>query len=187
MNRLERVEIPLPGILEIRADHGIGSYDALLIPNATLRYERESLKLTRFARQIFLSLLVETLTEASRAASIPIVDEPGPCVMEINLEVLGLHLAVGDSAERLAELTLVMEFLDSTSREPLLRYATENHVPNPKEDTTHNEQLKQGLTQIIADMNLAGPFRSAGLGDDTIAAGCNGTLAAIGRAAQTRR
>ena len=41
--------------------------------------------------------------------------------------------------------------------------------------------------RIVREMNIAGPFRDAGLADDTVLPGCQGTLAARGRAAAAAR
>jgi len=70
---------------------------------------------------------------------------------------------------------------------PLLRYATENQVPNPMEDITQDQQIRKGLRRIVADMNIAGAFRATGYADDTINPGCKGTLAARGREAAQQR
>jgi hypothetical protein len=184
---LERVDVALPGILEVREDHRIGSYDAFLIPPATLSYTRGSVPLSPPAKRAFLSLLRESIVEASEAAVIPVEDNPGPCVMEIQLRVSGLNLELTDRADQLVELTLVMQFRDSMSGMPLLRYATENRVPNPADGVTQDQQIRKGLRQIVADMNIAGAFRATNYADDTINPGCKGTLAARGRAAAQQR
>jgi hypothetical protein len=184
---LERVEIDLPGVLELREDHGIGRYDAVTIPNARLRYKRGSLRMTRMARQIFLTLLTDTLVDASTDATLPIESEPGPCVMEINLEVVGMNLEVDDDPLRLADMTVVMQFFDSASQEPLLRYAVPHRIPNPNAGNTPDDQLKKGLRRIVDELNLAASLRGAGLADENFEPGCNGTLAALGRAAEAGR
>ena len=184
---LEMVEFPMPGVLELRPDHGIGSYDAIMIPRAALRYKRGSVRLVKAAERVFLTLLQRSLLDGVEASPIPIEQTAGLCVMEINLLVHGLDLDPSRRADQLADMTLVMEFRDSTSREPLLRYATENLIENPRKGTTHNKQLQRGFDRIIRQMDITEPLRAAGLADDTVAPGCNGTLAAYGRAAQKQR
>lgn len=184
---LDREEISLPGLLEIRENHGIGAYDAFLIPESTIAYKRDSLRLSREGEQIFLELLRDTIVELSEAATIPVLDDPGPCVMQINLDVARMDLDTARDANQLAEMTLVMQFRDSQSREVLLRYATINRVPNPELGMTHDSQIRRGLKQIVDDMDLSTSLRGAGLADDAIKPGCKGTLAAIGRAAVERR
>jgi len=183
---LERVDVPIDGVLELRKDHRIGGYDALMIPNASISYEEGSSRLTTPARRVFLELLRDSIVTATAAAAIPVEQQPGPCVMEINLSVSRLDLDVAARADQLAELTVIMQFRDSGSRTPLLRYSNEARVPNPETGITRDEQLRTGLDKIVADLNLAGVLRPAGLADDELIPGCKGTLAARGRAAQQR-
>ena len=180
---LERVDVDLPGVLEVRADHHIGSYDALLIPRPSLGYERQSLRLTREAERVLLTLLRDSIVEASLAAAVPVVDEPARCTMEIDLRVAGFDVQVDHDSPQLAKLTLVMEFRDSLTRKLLLRYAADDRVPSPTGDETHDDRIRRGLDRIVADMNIGGPFRASGFANDTVLPGCKGTLAARGRAA----
>lgn len=180
---LQRVSAELPGILEVREDHHIGSYDALLIPEASLSYKRGSLRLSSDAERVLLDLLRDSIVEASIAAAVPVVEAPSECAMEIDLWVSGLDLQVREGSEQLASLTLVMEFRDSMSRRPLLRYAADDRVPNPTGGETPDHRIRRGLDRIVGEMNIAGPFRASGFASDSILPGCNGTLAARGRAA----
>lgn len=66
---LEPVSAALPGVLELRGDHHVGSYDALLIPEASLNYKRGSLRLARDAERVFLDLLRDSIVGASIAAA----------------------------------------------------------------------------------------------------------------------
>jgi len=184
---LETVEIPMPGVLELREDHHIGSYDAFLIPDASLSYKRGSLQLSPRAQTVFLTHLKGSLVNASQAARVPIVDEPGACVMEVRLILSRMELDVGDRADHLAEFTLSMQFRDSVSRELLLRYSTVDRVTNPGKGVTHDKQLRRGLDRIVEEMDITSAFRSTGFADDTINPGCKGTLAARGRAAAQQR
>jgi hypothetical protein len=57
-------------------------------------------------------------------------------------------------------------------------------IENPERGETHDRKLRQGLDEIVKEMNLAGSLRGAGLADDAIRPGCNSTLAQLGRRAQ---
>ncbi len=186
-DELERVEAGLPGVLELRPDHRIGGYDALLIPRPSLGYKRGSLRLTRAGERAFLDLLQNSLVGATTAAAVPLAEGPGECVMEVRFEVMRMNLDTDRDADQLAELLLVMEFRDSTSREPLLRYAKLDRVPSPSEGVSHDTQIRRGLDRVVAEMNLATALRPAGLADDALIPGCQGTLAARGRAASEGR
>lgn len=182
---LERVAVDLPGLLDLRAGHSIGSYDALLIPPAYLSYTRKSRRLTVDAERVFLELLRKSLIDAAEAYEIPIEQAAGPCVMEINLAVHGLNVTLGSRAEELAALTLVMQFRDSTSGETLLRYATDNHVANPSQGVTRDKHLQNGFDRIIdrMDMDMTAAAQATDLKYETIDPGCKGTFNATGRAA----
>lgn len=183
LDGLERVEIDMPGVLELRTNHRIGGYDQFLIPKATLSYERNSLRLTREAQSVFLSLLRTSLVNASTAAGIPIVSKPGPCTMEVELDVVDLDLDLAHAKTDLAQLTVVMQFRDSMSRQRLLRYAASDHVTKPADGADTDSKLQQGFDRVVADMDLAPALRGSGLADDAIIPGCSGRLAALGRAA----
>lgn len=142
---LERVEIAMPGLLEIRPDHGIGSYDAILIPKTSLSYSRSwSARLTDEAERAFLRHLRQTLVDAVAAAAIPIETTPGQCVMTVSLTVHDLVVDPSDRAERLGQMILVMEFRDSSSRQTLLRYGVETRVENPEASVTHDHRCDEG-------------------------------------------
>jgi hypothetical protein len=184
---LDRVEIDLPGILEIRKDHRIGRYDALLIPVPSMSYENDSLRLTPDGQHAFLTLLRDSIVEASQRAALPVVEQPGPCVMEISLQVSRMDLETALYGDQLAELILIMQFRDSVSGEPLLRYAKQDRVPHPEKGITPDQQIRRGLDRIVAEMDLSTALRPAGLAQDVTDPVCKGTLAARGRAASERR
>lgn len=184
---LERVDIPLPGTLELRENHGIGGYDKLLVPNASITFRTDSKRLTTPARRIFLEMIRSSLVDAIRAVDLPVVVEPGQCVMEIDLAAVGFDLSTARGADQLATLTVVMQFRDSESGTTLLRYSTERLIDNPERGVTHDAKLREGLDEIVKDLNLAGSLRGAGLAGDTIRPGCDATLAQIGRQAQDGR
>jgi hypothetical protein len=184
---LDRVEVNLPGILEIREDHRIGRYDALLIPDPSMSYAADSLRLTSDGQRAFLNLLRNSIVTASERAALPVVEQPGPCVMEISLEVVQMDLETALYEDQLAELIVIMQFNDSMSGQPLLRYAKPDRVPHPEKGTSDDQQIRRGLDRIVADLNLATTLRPAGLARDVADPVCKGTLAARGRAATERR
>jgi hypothetical protein len=184
---LERVAIPARGVLDLRPDHGIGRCAAFLLPEVSVSYKRRSPRLTQPAERVFVNLLRQSLVEAASAAEVPIEHAPGPCVMEINISVVSVDLDVSERSRELADMTLVMEFRDSSSREPLLRYATENRVKHAREGDSRNKQLQHGFDRIIEEMNITVPLRESGLANNPLDPACNGTLAAIGRAAVQQR
>ncbi len=184
---LERVDFASAGTLELRENHGIGGYDKLLVPDASITFLLESQRLTKPARRIFLEMLRSSFVDAIEVVNLPVVDEPGQCVMEIDLAAIGFDLTTERHADQLVTLTMVMQFRDSESGDLLLRYSTEHLIANPENGATHDTKLREGLDEIVRDLNLAGSLRGAGLADDAIRPGCDGTLAQLGRRAQGGR
>ena len=177
---LDRIEVGVPGfegILEVRPDHRIGAYDALLLASPSLGYRRHSMRLTTDGEAVFLALLQQSLVDAIRASRVSTVEGPERCAMEIELEVIRMDLDTGAQAGELAEMTIIMHFRDSMSGTPLLRYAKRNTVPHPDRGVTDDLQIRAGLDRIVRDMNIATVLRPAGLADDSKVEGCEGTLA----------
>lgn len=109
------------------------------------------------------------------------MEEPGECVMEVELAITRLDIDTSRRADQLVEMVLVMMFRDASTREPLLRYARLGRVPTPEPEITHDAQLRRGLDELVQRMNMTGSLRPANLADDQIRPGCRGTLAARGR------
>lgn len=179
---LVKTEIDMPGNLFLRPDHGIGSYDAFLIPEATLSYTRKSPKLPADMEIEFVVLLEQSLIDAAESSDIPVMSSPGECVMQINLGFFNVDLEEKKSAKILGKAVLVMEFRDSQSGQPLLRYATENRIENESGGTNRARQIRTGFDEMVSKMDIGSALRAAGLGDDEIRPGCQGSLAARGRA-----
>ena len=104
--------------------------------------------------------------------------------MAIEVGLLHLDLERSSYGKSMGRLTLAMEFSDSQSGEPLLRYATRNRIANPGEGVTRRRQLRASFHEMLDRMDLSVSLRGAGLADDEIRAPCRGTLAQRGRQAQ---
>ena len=152
-----------------------------------MSYKRKSLRLTFDGERAFLALFRDSIVQATQRAAPPIVEQPGPCVMKIRLHVARMDLESARYRDPLAELTLIMQFNDSMSGEPLLRYAKLDQVPHPGEGITQDRQIRLGLDRIVAEMDLSASLRPAGLAQDVEDPICKGTLAARGRAASESR
>ena len=182
---LVETEIAMPGILFVRDDHGIGSYDAFLIPAAGLRYRRGSSTLSEDFEQVFKAQLEQTLYDAAEKAEIPIVREPGACVMVVAIGLVEVDVKRRPSADPVGQLTVAMEFQDSLSGEPLLHYEVAQSVANDGSGDEPEEQIIRRFDQMVRDMQLAGALRAAGLADDRIRPECDGLLAERGRSLAT--
>jgi hypothetical protein len=182
---LVEVEIEMPGVLFLRDNHGIGSYDAFLIPPADIDYRRRSSKLSSEMEDEFLAQLEQALIDNAGDNDIPIEQTPGQCVMAIAVALINVDIERSSSSKTLGSMTLVMEFRDSMSRQTLLRYATQNRIESGDRRADRSRQLRDSFDQMLERMDISGAFRAAGLADDEIRPGCQGTLAERGRAAQS--
>ncbi len=172
-------EIDARGVLFIRDNHGIGSYDAFQVATATIDYQRNSKKLPPKMETIFMAELEQSLMDAAMAGGIPLIRGSGNCVLNLGLRLA--NVVIDPNRATLAEITLVMEFRDSQSKQPLLRYATENRVDNPVGGASGRRHLRSSFDEMVAEMNIAVALREAGLAADEIRPGCKGTLAELGR------
>lgn len=176
---LTRTEIDAPGVLFIRDDHGIGSYDAFLIPEATISYRRRSVRLPTELESAFMASLEQTLIDAAQEADIPIVQTPGNCVLQVAMGLTDVDIE-RTKTRSIGRLTLVMEFRDTLSGQPLLRYATRNTIEREGTDVPRSEQISVAFDKMVGEMEIAGALRAAGLGEDAIRPGCEGTLSKRG-------
>jgi len=177
---LKAREIDAPGRLFLRDDHQIGAYDAFLISESTISYDRQSRVLPEIMEATFLAALEQSLYDAAEDAEIPIVDVPGTCVMEVGMRLADVVVDRA-GAERLGTMTLVMEFRDTESGAPLLRYATQNTIENEGTGIPRSEQFQTAFEGMVAEMEISGALRAAGLTNNATRPGCRGTLAERGQ------
>lgn len=182
LDGLVRREIETPGALYLRDSHQIGSYDAFQIETSEIAYQRRSLKLPAGLEQEFAEKLMQTLVAAASAADIPVLESPGPCVMQIVMHPADVNIAES-TAQSLAEMKLIMEFRDSLSGQPLLRFITDNRIEKQGDEVSWSDQIRERFDEMVAEMDIGAGLRGAGLADDELLPGCKGTLAERGRAA----
>jgi len=183
---LVQTKIDMPGVLFLLEGHGIGGYDALQLPPAWISYKRGSRKLDPETEKLFLTNLHQTLENLVREAGIAIADSPGNCVMEVRIGLLRVDIERSSFVETAGRLTLALEFRDSLSGQPLLRYATRNEIASQGRLGTRRYQIRRTFRRMLRDMNPAEPMRAAGLTNDARRPGCRGVLAERGRASAKR-
>lgn len=171
-----------PGRLLIREHHQIGSYDAFLIPEASISYGRQSRRLPPGMEMEFLAALEQSLIDAAGDAEIPIVNEPGACVLQVGMGLAEVYVDRKPS-RTLGTMTLVMEFRDTMSGEPLLRYATARKIEDDRDGTPRGERFRLAFDEMVTDMELGDTLRVAGLSGDDPRPGCRGKLAEWGTGA----
>jgi hypothetical protein len=180
---LVKQNVDMPGVLFLRPDHAIGSYDAFLISPVAINYKRKSRHLSSSMEEEFKTELRQSLTNAATAAEIPITDRPGACVMQIGMALYDVDLKRSHSSTTLGQMTLVMEFRDSSSRQPLLRFATLNQIKNEERAGSRSRQLRKSFDEMVGRMDLSAALAEAGLSGGPLREGCQGLLAQRGREA----
>lgn len=179
LDGLVRTQIDMPGVLYVRADHGIGSYDEFLIPEASISYRSNSSRLPIELEDMFLASLEQSLIDAATEARIPVVQSPGPCVLQVGMGLTNVVIERA-SSRSIGQMTLVMEFRDTQSGTPLLRYAVPNKIERDGTGDPRSEQIRLAFDEMVGEMEISGALRAAGLSDGPTRPECNGTLARRG-------
>lgn len=128
---LVRLEIAIGGILLVKPDHHMASYDQLMVDPIIVTFERGSKKLNSAETERLETHLREAT--ARRLVNVDpskIVTEPGPCVLRmqtafLDVELPPLTMSSGSRSSFISSygsVTLVHELRDSSSGTVLLRY-----------------------------------------------------------------
>ncbi len=173
---LIRAEIDARGVLFVREDHGLGSYDKFLFPQASISYQRRSRRLSPELQEAFLASLEQSMIDVAEEFGIPIAKTPGECVLQVAMALTDVAIE-RTTSRSIGRMTLVMEFRDTLSGQPLLRYATRNTIENEGTGAPRSEQISHAFDDMIKEMDITRAFRAAGLTDGQIRPECLGTLA----------
>jgi hypothetical protein len=193
------VEQPGVGVLFLRPDHQIGSYDAFQLDPVTVSYRRESAVPLRPETERIRKFLGDALALGVRRSGIPTASQEGRCVLRVgvNLVDVELYQVPQDAPAKTSyvlswgRLTMVQELRDSVSGAALMRYAVKRTIPG---GTYHGASgtrdwvaIERTLGQLLEDVRastsqLLPP--SVGEGRE----GCHGGIAeAAARARGTRQ
>jgi hypothetical protein len=131
VDALERLETSIGGILLVKPDHHMASYDQLMVDPIIVTIARGSRKLgSAETQQLEVHLREATARELVNVDLSKIVSEPGPCVLRmqtafLDVELPPLTIASGSRTSFVSShgsVTLVHELRDSTTGTVLLRY-----------------------------------------------------------------
>jgi len=125
------------GVLFVRPDHQIGSYDALMLDPVTVSYRRETRLPPRAETERIRRHLRSALERGIGRSGIPISGDPGTCVLRVGIFMLDTELfeVPQDAAAKTSfvaswgRFVLVYELRDSLSGEALMRYAVKRSIP----------------------------------------------------------
>jgi hypothetical protein len=128
---LELVRTTKRSVLWVKPDHHLGRYDDVLVQLAGFLYADGQAPLDAEQEKEVGRLLVESLARITDAGPVGMTRTPGPCTVVVNvgLKDLRLHTAGdhpgGSSSSYVTSFgsaTLVVEFRDSLTGTPLVRY-----------------------------------------------------------------
>lgn len=179
--RGELVEVAIegPGLLMALEEHGIGGYDAYVLPPAVLDYRRGSAELSEDVEEAFLAQLEQSLIDAAQEEGIPITQAPGECVLLVGIGLVGVdvHIHGGRSDGTLGQMTLVMRFLDSLSGETLLHQELARRVEDDGSGAAPTDQILRRFDEMTRTLDLAGTLHAVGVAEDQARPGCQGLIA----------
>ncbi len=178
---LRQVDIEGEGRLFLRENHGIGGYDAIAIAPSFVNYRRSSTRLDPDLENAYLAALEQSLIDVAESANVEIVNEIGDCVIKVGAGFVNVQLARSSSARVLGEMTLVVEYQDSTSGQSLLRYAAEERVEREADGTSREEQVEASFDRMIEDIDIISALRKATAVPSPPRPGCKGDLINAGR------
>ena len=135
---IERLDISIPGVLLVKPEHYLASYDQLMVDPIIVTFARGSAKLGRTdTKRLEIYLREATARELVNVDVSKIVSQPGPCVMRMQTAFLDVVLPLRDVPsdahttfiDSFGSVTLVHELRDSTTGTVLLRYMGRRRAP----------------------------------------------------------
>ena len=150
--------------LWVKPDHHIGRYDSILVTGIGFRYGSGQQRLDSGQESKVGSMLQEAIRGITADSPVGTSDEPGPCVVSLRLGLKDIYLHItqntGSSVSFVSSFgsaTMIVEFRDSTTDVPLLRYAANRGLgggPGTGRIGAHLGKLGGALSEMIADMTI---------------------------------
>jgi len=179
--RGELVEVAIegPGLLMALEDHGIGGYDAYVLPPAVLDYRRGSAELSEDVEEAFKAQLEQSLIDAADEVGIPMSQAPGECVLLVGIGLVGVDVdARGARSDgTIGQMSLVMRLLDSLSGDTLLHQELAQRVDDDGSGAAPTDQILRRFDEMTRILDLAGTLRAVGASEDPARPGCQGLIA----------
>jgi len=151
-------------VLWVKPDHHLGRYDAVIVQVAGFAYAEGQARLDAGEEAEVVRMLKEALAGITRDGPVGLVTAPGPCVVVVNVGLRDLRLhtagasASGSSSSYVSSFgsaTLVVEFRDSTTGAPLLRYAAGRGLgggPGMGQTGANLPRLGKAIGESVAEM-----------------------------------
>lgn len=160
---LEMVRSTPRSKLWIRPDHHLGRYDDILVAGIGFVYGQGQAPLDDRQEEQVGAMLVKALGSITENGPVGEATTAGPCVVAIKLGLKDIHLHLGEASEgssisyvrSFGSATMVVEFRDSTTDTPLLRYAANRGLgsgPGTGRVGANMGRLGRALGQMVTDM-----------------------------------
>jgi hypothetical protein len=148
--------------LWVKPDHHIGRYDSILVTGIGFRYGSGQQRLDSGQEAKIGSMLQGAIRGITAGSPVGTSDKPGPCVVALRLGLKDIYLHImqntGSSVSFVSSFgsaTMIVEFRDSTTDVPLLRYAANRGLgggPGTGRIGAHLGKLGGALSKMVADM-----------------------------------
>lgn len=116
--------------LWVKPDHHLGRYDDILIAGIAFAYGKGQTRLKPDEEKRVRQLIAEAVSGIADGSVIGRSMEPGPCVVALEIGLKDMYLHIGEAGgssqsfvSSFGSATMIIEFRDSTTNVPLVRYA----------------------------------------------------------------
>lgn len=179
--RIASKETREPGNLYAHPTRSIDDYDDFLLSDVAISYAPREQKLSEEEMRRLRSMAYEIVNRQIPAAGQLAVDKPGPCTVTLGVQLNGLEFP--DRSDENGHTTVVMEFKDSMSGDPIVRYEQRRQLSVGLNNETSGpdlERLGKTLEIVAEDMRLRFrdvlPLNATGARSGQ---GCKGTIGKV--------
>jgi hypothetical protein len=148
--------------LWVRPNHHMGRYDDVLVDGIAFAYARGQERLEPDQEKRIGEILVEAVNGITADSPVGQARAPGECVVALELALKDLRFHVSESqgstvsfVSSFGDATMIVEFRDSTTRTPLLRYAAHRGLgsgPATGRVGADLNRLGRALGEMVTDM-----------------------------------
>ena len=148
--------------LWVKPDHALGHYDDILVTGIGFAYGSGQERLNDAQEAQIGSMLREALAGITKDSPVGQVSAEGPCVVALQLGLKDIFLHISETSgssvsyvSSFGSATMVVEFRDSTTDVPLLRYAANRGLgggPGTGQLGANLTRLGRALSTMVEDM-----------------------------------
>jgi hypothetical protein len=146
----------------VKTDHHIGRYDDILVTGIGFAYGNGQDALSPEQEKQVGLMLKSAISKITEGGPVGQATEAGPCVVSIQLGLKDILLHIGETSgssisfvSSFGSATMVVEFRDSLTDVPLLRYAANHGLgggPGTGQMGANLGRLGRALGEMVTDM-----------------------------------